>query len=192
MAASLNKVYLLGNLTRNPDMRSTPSGMQVCEMGLAVSRRISSDREPEVCFVDITAWGKTAELCGQYLEKGSQVLVEGRLQLDQWEDRNGGGKRSKLRVVADQVQFIGRRGDGASGAYDNGAPQQQYQQPRQGGYGRGGAPQPYQGQMNPPPQYGTPQPYNAPQQPYGAPGAPPAMPEGAFNPSDELEDDIPF
>ena len=134
--ASLNKVYLLGNLTRDPDLRSLPSGQSVCEIGLAVGRRYvnSSGQEVEdTCFVDVVVWGRSAANCKQYLEKGSQVLVEGRLQLDQWEDRNGGGKRSRLRVVAEQIQFLNRRGDGGNAggapAYGNG-----------GGNNYGGAP----------------------------------------------------
>lgn len=107
--ASLNKVFLLGNLTRDPDLRSLPSGQAVCELGLAVNRRYTSstgEAVEEPCFVDVVVWGRSAENCKQFLEKGSQVMIEGRLQLDQWEDRNGGGKRSKLRVVAEQVQFM--------------------------------------------------------------------------------------
>ena len=116
--ASLNKVILLGNLTRDPDLRSLPSGQAVCELGLAVGRRYvnnSGQEVEETCFVDIVVWGRSATNCKQFLEKGSQVLVEGRLQLDQWEDRNGGGKRSRLRVVAEQVQFMNRRGPGQPG-----------------------------------------------------------------------------
>ncbi len=91
--ASLNKVFLLGNLTRDPDLRALPSGSAVCEFGIAVNRRYMSSNGQEVeepCFVDIVVWGRSAESCKQYLEKGSQVMIEGRLQLDQWEDRNGG------------------------------------------------------------------------------------------------------
>ena len=104
--ASLNKVFLLGNLTRDPDLRYTPSGSAVCEFGIAVSRRFSANgaEQDEVCFVDIVVWSKQAENCKQYLSKGSPALIEGRLQFDQWEDRNGGGKRSRLRVLAERVQ----------------------------------------------------------------------------------------
>ena len=131
MAAYLNKVFLMGNLTRDPDTRSLPSGTTVCEFGLAMNRRFSSNgkEQEESCFVEIVVWGRSAENCRQYLEKGSQVLVEGRLRYDQWEDRNGGGKRSKLSVVADQVTFIGPRRDNPQGgnSYGNNnynAPQQ--------------------------------------------------------------------
>ena len=123
--ASLNKVFLLGNLTRDPDLRYTPSGAAVCEFGLAISRRFSANGadQDEVCFVDIVVWSKQAENCKQYLAKGSPALIEGRLQFDQWEDRNGGGKRSRLRVLAERVQFVGspRRNDSpdADNSYNN-------------------------------------------------------------------------
>lgn len=200
--ASLNKVYLLGNLTRDPDLRSLPSGQSVCELGLAVGRRYVNSNGQEVedtCFVDVVVWGRSAANCKQYLEKGSQVLVEGRLQLDQWEDRNGGGKRSKLRVVAEQIQFMNRRSDGGNAgggapAYGNGGGNS---------YG-GGAPAYGNGGGN----YGAPQQqggYSRPSMPrqpmpQAAPGGmprqqqpmPPMPPEGAFNPDEGMEDDIPF
>jgi single-strand DNA-binding protein len=114
--ASLNKVLLIGRCTRDPEKRSTPSGMVVVELGLAVNRRYKSnsgeDRE-EVCFVDVTVWGKTAELCAESLRKGSPVFIEGRLKLDQWE--KDGQKRSKMGVVAENVQFLDRRRDGEPG-----------------------------------------------------------------------------
>ena len=108
--ASLNKVLLIGRCTRDPEKRSTPSGMVVVELGLAVNRRYKSnsgeDRE-EVCFVDVTVWGKTAELCAEYLRKGSQFFVEGRLKLDEWE--KDGQKRSKLEVIVDEIEFMNSR-----------------------------------------------------------------------------------
>ncbi len=217
MASSLNKVFLLGNLTRDPDLRYLPNGSGVCEFGLAVNRRfVSNGKEiDETCFVDIVVWGKSAENCKQFLEKGSQVLVEGRLQYDQWEDRNGGGKRSRLRVVADQVQFMSRRGGESGGNYgqnDGGynAPQGgNYGQP-QGGYGQQGG---YYGQNDggvppqmPPRGNGYQQRPAVPQMPRQAPPQapggmprqappqqmPPMPPEGAFNPDEGMEDDIPF
>ena len=138
--ASLNKVFLLGNLTRDPDLRGLPNGQNVCELGVAVSRRYvnSSGQEVEdTCFVDVVVWGRAAANCKQYLAKGSQVMVEGRLQQDRWEDRNGGGTRTKLRVVADQVQFMNRRSQ-AENPYSqpNGGYSQNsgYSQPQQGNY----------------------------------------------------------
>ena len=195
--ASLNKVFLLGNLTRDPDLRSLPSGQAVCELGLAVNRRYTSstgEAVEEPCFVDVVVWGRSAENCKQFLEKGSQVMIEGRLQLDQWEDRNGGGKRSKLRVVAEQVQFMNRRQDGAQGGAQGGGYPASNGAGYDGGYGYGGAPQPRGGS------YGRPQ-GGMPRQQPAMPGngamprqapQPPPMPDGAFNPDAGAEDDIPF
>lgn len=111
--ASLNKVMLIGRLTRDPERRSTPSGMAVADLGLAVNRRYRTnngeDRE-ETCFIDVTVWGKQAENCGEYLRKGSPIFVEGHLKMDTWE--KDGQKRSKISVVAERVQFLesgGRR-----------------------------------------------------------------------------------
>ena len=149
--ASLNKVFLLGNLTRDPDLRGLPTGQSVCELRLAVSRRYvtgSGQEASDTCFVDIVVWGRSAANCKQYLVKGSQVLIEGRLQLDRWEDRNGGGQRSRLRVIAEQVQFMNRRPQ----------PDNPYAQP-DGGYpppaqGGGNYPPPAQGGNYPPPRQG--------------------------------------
>lgn len=107
--ANLNKVLLLGNLTRDPELRHTPKGTAVGEMSLAVNRRVSDGNggwRDEVTFVDFTAWGTTAENCHKYLQKGRPVLVEGRLDLDQWEDKATGQKRQRLKVVAETVQFL--------------------------------------------------------------------------------------
>ncbi|MEI6970437.1 MAG: single-stranded DNA-binding protein [bacterium] len=106
----MNKVFLMGNLTRNPELRKTPTGLSVSDIGLAVSEKYknkSGEVVESVCFADVVVWGKQAETCGQYLAKGSPVLVEGRLQLDQWQTDQG-EKRSRLRVRADRVQFLGR------------------------------------------------------------------------------------
>ena len=117
--ASFNRVILLGNLTRDPDLRYTPSGMPVCELGLAVNdRRKTPEGEwvEEATFIDVTLWSKTAETASSYLTKGTPVLIEGRLKLDQWEQ--DGAKRSKLRVVGERMQMLGGRGaaGGAPGA----------------------------------------------------------------------------
>ncbi|MCS7032623.1 MAG: single-stranded DNA-binding protein [Phycisphaerae bacterium] len=122
--ASFNQVILLGNLTRDPQLRYTPSQMAVCDFGIAVNRRFraadGTDRE-EVTFVDCTAWGKQAELINQYCTKGRPLFVQGRLKLDQWEDKQGGGKRSKLSVVVENFQFIGgREGGQGAGGYEAG------------------------------------------------------------------------
>ncbi|MDO5462093.1 MAG: single-stranded DNA-binding protein [bacterium] len=110
MAATLNKVFLMGNLTRDPEMKQTPSGDIVAELGLAVTEQFRSRATNEVrevvTFVDVTVWGKVAENCGAYLTKGRPVFVEGRLVLDSWEDKTTGQKRTRLRVRADRVQFL--------------------------------------------------------------------------------------
>jgi len=111
--ASYNKVLLMGNLTRDPELRYTPGGAVVAEFGLAVNRQYrtqSGESREETTFVDIVVWGRQAETVNQYLSKGRPVLVEGRLQYDSWEGQDG-QKRSKIRVTAERVQFLGGRGD---------------------------------------------------------------------------------
>ncbi len=112
--ANVNKVILIGNLTRDPEVKYTPKGMAVAEVGLAVNRTYSvdGDKREETTFVDCELWGKTAELAGQYLAKGRPVYFEGRLKLDTWDDKNTGAKRSKMRVVVETMQFLGGRNDG--------------------------------------------------------------------------------
>jgi single-strand DNA-binding protein len=113
--ASYNRVLLMGNLTRNPEIRYTPSGTAVADLGLAVNESFknkSGETVERTCFVDVVVWSRQAETAAEYLHKGSPVFVEGRLQLDQWETQNG-EKRSKLRVRADRVQFLGSPGKGS-------------------------------------------------------------------------------
>ncbi|MFL6527589.1 MAG: single-stranded DNA-binding protein [Chthoniobacterales bacterium] len=113
--ASFNKVILIGNLTRDPEVRYTPKGTAVAEIGLAVNRVYTTDsgeKREEATFVDVTLWGRTAEIAGEYLKKGRPVFIEGRLQLDTWDDKQSGQKRSKLRVVAEGMQLIGGRQGG--------------------------------------------------------------------------------
>lgn len=108
--ANFNKVFLMGNLTRDPELRYTPKGQAVVKLGLAVNRRYtteSGEQREEVTFVDIDAWGKQAETIAQYCKKGRPLFVEGRLKLDQWDDKNTGQKRSALRVVLEGFQFVG-------------------------------------------------------------------------------------
>src|SRR5215213_1068206 len=117
--ASFNKVLLMGNLTRDPQLKYLPSSnTAVAEFGIACNRKFRTaqgeDRE-EVTFVDVTAFGKQAEVINQYMTKGKPIFVEGRLKLDQWEDKNGGGKRSKLTVVIENFQFVGGRDGGGGG-----------------------------------------------------------------------------
>ncbi len=107
---TLNRVVLLGNVTRDLELRHTPQGTAVCSLGLAVNRRITTaagEQREETCFVDIDVWGKQAESCANYLRKGSPALVEGHLRMDQWDDRETGKRRTRLRVHADRVQFLG-------------------------------------------------------------------------------------
>lgn len=108
--ASYNKVMLIGNLTRDPEVRFTPKGSAVCDIGLAVNRVYTSDsgeKVEEVTFVDVVLWAKMAELAGKYLHKGRPVFIEGRLQMDSWEDKQTGQKRTRMRVVGEQMQFLG-------------------------------------------------------------------------------------
>jgi single-strand DNA-binding protein len=108
--ASYNKVLLMGNLTRDPEVRYTPKGTAIANIGLAVNRVYSTEggeQKEEVTFIDIEVWGRQAETVGQYLAKGRPVFVEGRLKLDSWEDKESGQKRQKLKVVAERVQFLG-------------------------------------------------------------------------------------
>jgi single-strand DNA-binding protein len=110
--ASFNKVILMGNLTREPDLRYTPKGTAVATLGLAVNRAWRTEAgelKEEVTFVDIEVFGRTAENVGKYMHKGSPLLVEGRLKLDSWEDKQTNQKRSKLKVVGETVQFIAPR-----------------------------------------------------------------------------------
>jgi single-strand DNA-binding protein len=116
--AYLNKVFLIGNLTRDPELRVTPKGTAICQFGIAVNRQFKDESgatRDETTFVDIEAWGKQGELVSKYLSKGSPAMVEGRLKLDQWEDKQTGQKRSKMKVVLDNVQFLSTRSGGGGG-----------------------------------------------------------------------------
>lgn len=120
--ANLNKVMLIGNLTRDPELRVTPKGTAICQFSLAVNRKFrdesGADRE-EVTYVDIEAWGKSGENIAKYCSKGRPLFVEGRLRLDQWEDKNTKEKRSRMKVVCDNFQFLGSARD-AGGAPGSG------------------------------------------------------------------------
>ncbi len=118
--ASFNKVILLGNLTRDPEVRYTPKGSAVCDLGMAVNRVYTTDsgeKREEVTFVDVVLWARLAEIAGEYLKKGRPVFIEGRLQMDTWDDKQTGQKRTKLRVVGESMQLLGSRpaGAGATG-----------------------------------------------------------------------------
>ena len=124
---SFNKVILLGNLTRDPEVRYTPGGTAVASFAIAVNRRYKQGEETkdEVSYIDIVVFGKTAENCGQYLNKGDAILVEGRLQQRRWDDKDSGQKRSKVEVVAQLVNFMPKR----SGQAGQGQSAKQEQEP---------------------------------------------------------------
>lgn len=119
--ANLNKVMLIGNLTADPELRTTPRGTSLTELRLAVNRVASGpnegERREETTFLDVTCWGRTAEIAAQYLAKGRPVFIEGRLQMDTWEDKQTGQKRSRIRIVAENLQLLsgGRSEGGAQG-----------------------------------------------------------------------------
>lgn len=130
---SFNKVILMGNLTRDPELKYTPKGTAIADIGLAINRTWKNDageRQEDCTFVNVTLWGRTAEIVGEYCKKGDPLHVEGRLQLDQWDDRQTGQKRSALKVIGEHIQLIaskgsGRREEGAGGR----------QEPQQGSRG---------------------------------------------------------
>jgi single-strand DNA-binding protein len=108
--ASYNKVLLMGNLTRDPEVRYTPKGTAVAKLGVAVNERYTTaegEQRESTTFVDVDVWGKQADTISQYLSKGSPIFIEGRLRLDTWDDKESGQKRSKLKVICDRFQFIG-------------------------------------------------------------------------------------
>jgi single-strand DNA-binding protein len=116
--ANYNKVILMGNLTRDPQMKYLPSQTAVVEFGIASNRRYktqSGEQKDEVTFVDCTAFGRTGEVINQYFTKGKPIFIEGRLKYDQWEDKQGGGKRHKLTVVVESFEFVGGRDGGGTG-----------------------------------------------------------------------------
>ncbi len=126
MASYLNRVIIMGNLTRDPELRYIPSGTAVSDIGMAVNERVKKNDQwvDEPVFVDVTLWGRTAEVANEYLSKGSNILIEGRLKFDTWE--KDGQKHSKLRVVAEKMQMVGgRAGGGGSGGNESGTPQAQ-------------------------------------------------------------------
>lgn len=178
--ANYNRIVLVGNLTRDPQLKYLPSQMAVVEFGLAVNHkyrtRDGQDRE-EVLFIDCSCFGKGAEIINQYCQKGRPLLVEGRLKYDTWEDKQGGGKRSKHSVVVENFQLLsGRDGGGGSGGGGGGGPPADADM---------GAPAQSRGPARPPPQ-----PARPPQSPAATPqpaSEPPYSDQQQFN-----EDDIPF
>jgi single-strand DNA-binding protein len=164
--ANLNKVMLIGNLTRDPEIKYTPKGTAIAQLGLAVNRSWSNDageKQEETTFVDVELFGRVAEIAGEYLRKGRPVFIEGRLKLDTWDDKQSGQKRSKMRVVGEQLQLLGSRDGAPQGA--------------QGGGGGGRSEYSGEGRA---PQRSAPRPSSAPPRP-------PADPD-----LDASDDDIPF
>lgn len=159
---------IMGNVTRDIEVRYTPKGTAVADIGVATNRKVKQGEEwvDEVTFVDVTLWGRTAELAGQYLSKGRGVFIEGRLQLDTWQDAQTGKQRSRLKVVGENMQFVG--GNGGGGGQQQGRQPQPQGAPQQMG---GGQPMPQQNQAPPQQQ-----------------GASPASPAPQF----DEDDDIPF
>jgi single-strand DNA-binding protein len=166
--ASYNKVMLIGNLTRDPEIKYTPKGTAIADIGLAVNRNYTTDsgeKREEVTFIDVTLWGRVAEIVGEYCKKGRPLFVEGRLQLDSWDDKQTGQKRSKLKVIGENIQLLGSREGGGGGGGGPRSSEGEYQEaPPSGGGGGGGF------KKAPPPQR-----------------KPPADPD-----LDAPEDDIPF
>lgn len=129
--ANLNRVTLIGNLTRDPELRHTPKGTAVAELGLAINRVWNDDsgqKQEEVTFIDVTLWGRQAEIAQQYLTKGKPVYIEGRLQMETWDDKETGKKRSKLKIVGEHMQFLGSAKDGGE---SGGRPAPQSRPPQQ-------------------------------------------------------------
>lgn len=123
--ASYNKVLLMGNLTRDPELRYAGNGTAICKIGLAINRRFQDqggEWKEEVTFVDVTIFGKRGEAFAKFHSKGKSAFIEGRLRLDSWEDKNGGGKRTKLEVIAENWEFVGS-GRGEGGGSGSGASQ---------------------------------------------------------------------
>ncbi len=168
--AQLNKVFLMGNLTRDPELRYTPSGSAVTDLGLAVNRSWTGkdgERKEETLFIDVVVWDRQAETCCQYLKKGRPIHVEGSLKMESWDDKTTGEKRSKIKVLADRVQFLDRRDD-SGGSVSEG----DYSSPTR----------------EAPPRRG---PSNGPARGLPPQGRPAPPPRPSTEP-DEGEDDIPF
>ncbi len=145
--ANLNKVMIIGNLTADPELRQTPRGTPVTELRLAVNRFVGGgaeggERREETTFLDVTCWGRLGEIAASYLQKGRPVFIEGRLQMDSWEDKQTGQKRSRIRIVAENLQLIGSRdagqGGGGGNNYRQNQPSQQNYNNNSGGYNNNG------------------------------------------------------
>ncbi|MCE9542492.1 MAG: single-stranded DNA-binding protein [Verrucomicrobia bacterium] len=131
--ANLNKVMIIGNVTRDPEIKYTPKGSAVTDLGIAVNRVYTpegGEKREETTFVDVTLWGRQAEIAGEYCKKGRSVYIEGRLQLDSWEDKTSGQKRSKLRVVGESFQLLGPRPGGGGGGNSGGGDEEYSDRPQ--------------------------------------------------------------
>ena len=181
--ADLNKVFLMGRLTFDPELRYAPSGSAVTELRMAINRVWTGrdgERKEESLFIDVTVWERQAENCCQYLKKGSQIHIEGALKMDTWDDKTTGEKRSKIKVLADRVQFLDRRADGGGGG--GGSDQEYTAGPARDQPARRGP-------------AATPEargPSNGAGRGPGAPGASPASRRPTAEPDAEADDDIPF
>ena len=163
---NLNKVMLMGNLTRDPEIKYTPKGTAIANFGIAINRVFTpegGEKREEVTFIDLEAWGRTAEVIGEYFKKGKPIFIEGRLKLDSWDDKTTGKKMSKLRVVVESFEFLGSREGGGGGG--------------EGGGDSGGSTQSAPARSSAPPQ----------RRPPASPPRPPADPD-----LDVQADDVPF
>ena len=163
---NLNKVMLMGNLTRDPEIKYTPKGTAIANFGIAINRVFTpegGEKREEVTFIDLEAWGRTAEVIGEYFKKGKPIFIEGRLKLDSWDDKTTGKKMSKLRVVVESFEFLGSREGGGGGG--------------EGGGDSGGSSQSAPARSSAPPQ----------RRPPASPPRPPADPD-----LDVQADDVPF
>ena len=134
--ANLNKVMLIGNLTRDPEIKYTPKGMAIAQLGLAINRNWTNDggeKQEETTFVDVDLFGRLAEIAGEYLKKGRPVYIEGRLRLESWDDKQSGQKRTKMKVVGEQMQLLGSRDGGGSNEGDGGSPERSASRPAPAG-----------------------------------------------------------
>lgn len=183
---NLNKVMLMGNLTRDPEIKYTPKGLAIADISLAINRyttnEATGEKKEETTYVDVTLWGRQAEIAKEYLFKGKPAYIEGRLTLDTWDDKATGQKRSKLKVTGEALQLLGAKGEGPDGAGGNGggSGNRYSSAPRSGGDSGGG--DDYDQRPARPQQ----------QQPSGGGGAKPKPRPAAPTPDPDDEDDIPF
>ena len=194
--ASVNKVFLIGNLTADPEFRQLPSGESVAMFSLAMNRRYTNARGEQVedtTFVEIDAFSRTADVIRQYVHKGDPLFVEGRLRQDRWQDKTTGAQRSRLKVVAEGVQLLSSRPGAVPGGNEGVGAPQQYRPSYQPQYGQ--APAPQYGQapaQQTAPQYGQ-APTQPPQYRSAAPAAMPSFQQPPAPPADDAPmDDVPF